>query len=121
VRIVRLDASLAEPIGPRPFAVELAAAVELASGEGEAHAYLVSFEAGGEIGPHTAEFGQLFLAVSGSGWVSAGDGVRTALREGEAAFFERGEVHSKGSETGLTALMVQVRDLEVAAPPARGR
>jgi hypothetical protein len=33
------------------------------------------------------------------------------LSEGEAAFIERGEVHSKGSETGLTALMVQVRDL----------
>jgi quercetin dioxygenase-like cupin family protein len=120
VQIVPLDPSLAEPIGPRPFAVELASAVKLAHGAGEAHAYLLSFEPGGEIGPHVAQFGQLFLAVSGDGWVSGADGVRTALREGEAAFFERGEVHSKGSETGLTALMVQVRDLEFAALAGRG-
>jgi hypothetical protein len=33
------------------------------------------------------------------------------LSEGEAAFISRGEVHSKGSEGGMTALMVQVRDL----------
>jgi quercetin dioxygenase-like cupin family protein len=120
VQIVPLDPSLAEAIGPRTFEVKLASAVELAAGAGEAHAYLLRFEPGGEIGPHAAEFGQLFLAVSGNGWVSGADGARTALSEGAAAFFERGEVHSKGSETGLTALMVQVRDLDVAAALARG-
>lgn len=35
------------------------------------------------------------------------------MAEGEAAFIHRGEVHSKGSETGMTALMIQVRDLAV--------
>jgi quercetin dioxygenase-like cupin family protein len=120
VQIVPLDPSLAHPIGPRLFEVRLASAVELAAGTGEAHAYLLSFEPGGAIGPHAAEFGQLFLAVSGDGWVSGRDGVRTALREGDAAFFERGEIHAKGSETGLTALMIQVRDLGVAAVLGRG-
>jgi hypothetical protein len=43
--------------------------------------------------------------------VAGGDGVRQTLATGEAAFIFRGETHSKGSETGLTALMVQVRDL----------
>jgi hypothetical protein len=37
------------------------------------------------------------------------------LAEGEAAFIARGEVHSKGSDVGMTAFMVQVRDLIAAS------
>ena len=111
MRILRLDASDAEPIGPRPYPVEKTASVKILEGSGEAHAYVLEFEPGGEIGPHEAGFGQLFVALSGSGWVAGADGERVALAEGDAAFFPRGDVHSKGSETGMTALMVQVRDL----------
>ena len=49
--------------------------------------------------------------LTGSGWVAGGDEQRIALAEGEAAFISRGEVHSKGSENGMTAFMLQVRDL----------
>lgn len=111
MRIVRPTENAAEPIGPRPYAVRKASSLEMAEGEGEAHAYVLYFEAGGEIGPHEAGYGQLFLALSGEGWVAGGDGVRQTLATGEAAFISRGEIHAKGSETGLTALMVQVRDL----------
>lgn len=111
MKILRLPARGFEPIGPRPYRVRLASSLEVAEGQGEAHAYVVHFEAGGEIGPHEAGFGQLFFAVRGSGWVAGGDGRRQALAEGEAALITRGEVHSKGSESGMTALMVQVRDL----------
>jgi quercetin dioxygenase-like cupin family protein len=111
MKILQLDASTAERISGRPYETTLAASVELAEGEGEAHAYVVHLEAGGVIGPHEAGFGQLFVALAGDGWVAGGDAARVPLSEGEAAFIERGEVHSKGSETGLTALMVQVRDL----------
>ena len=110
MKIVRPREKAAEPIGPRPYPVRKASSQEIARGEGEAHAYVLYFEAGGEIGPHQAGFGQLFLALSGDGWVAGGDGVHHALAAGEAAFISRGEVHSKGSETGLKALMVQVRD-----------
>ena len=43
-----------------------------------------------------------------------GDDQRIALREGEAALvrFEF-TMHSKGSESGMTAFMLQVRDLTV--------
>jgi quercetin dioxygenase-like cupin family protein len=109
VELLRFGRDIAEPIAA--FGSKLAASVELAAGEGEAHAYVVYFEAGGEIGPHEAEFGQLFFAVAGSGWVAGADGRRVRLGEGEAAFIRRGETHSKGSDTGMTALMVQVRDL----------
>jgi hypothetical protein len=55
--------------------------------------------------------GQLLFALSGDGWVAGDDGERLPLAEGQAAFISRGEIHSKGSETGLTALMLQVREL----------
>jgi quercetin dioxygenase-like cupin family protein len=115
MKILRIDASLAEPIGSRPYAVKLASSIAVAAGAGEAHAYVLYFEPGGEIGPHEAGFGQLFVALSGAGWVAGGDGERLPLAEGQAAFIERGETHAKGSETGLTALMVQVRDLAALA------
>ena len=111
MEILRLEAGLAEPIGPRPYDVRLTSALELVEGEGEAHAYVLYFAPGGEIGPHRAGFGQLLVALSGSGWVAGGDGERHDLPEGHAALITRGETHSKGSETGMTALMVQVRDL----------
>lgn len=111
IEILRFDANVAEPIGARPYEVKLASSIKLAEGGGEAHAYVVHLEPGGEIGPHEAGFGQLFFAVAGNGWVAGGDGERVPLAEGEAAFIRRGEIHSKGSENGLKALMVQVRDL----------
>lgn len=88
-----------------------ASAARLVHGAGEAHAYLLHFDAGGAIGRHEAGFGQLFVVVEGSGWVSGQDDVRTDVSAGDVALFHRGEFHGKGSETGMTAVMVQVRDL----------
>jgi hypothetical protein len=59
---------------------------------------------------------RLFLDVQigqSDGWVAGEDGVRHALRAGEAAFIRRGEIHSKGSESGVIALMVQVREFDL--------
>ena len=84
----------------------------LAQGRGEGHVYCIRIEPGGSIGPHEAGFGQLFLVVAGAGWVCGGDGVRQAVGIGRGVFIARGEIHAKGSDTGLTAIMVQLRDLE---------
>jgi quercetin dioxygenase-like cupin family protein len=111
MEILRFSASIAERIGQRPYDVRLASSIKLVEGEGEAHAYVVYFEPGGVIGPHEAGFGQILLAVAGSGWVAGADDQRVALAEGEAAFIHRGEMHSKGSESGMTAFMVQVRNM----------
>jgi quercetin dioxygenase-like cupin family protein len=115
MEILRFDAALAERIGRRPYEVKRAASIKVADGEGEVHAYVVYFEPGGEIGPHEAGFSQILFAIAGNGWVAGEDGERVSLAEGEAAFIHRGEIHSKGSETGMTALMVQVRDLTLFA------
>ena len=92
-----------------------AASAELATGAGDAHVHFVDIAAGGEIGPHVANFGQLFVCLAGEGWVASSDDVRAPLRGGQAAYFGRGERHSKGSATGLRALIVQVRDLHLLA------
>jgi quercetin dioxygenase-like cupin family protein len=99
------------------FASRAAASIQLAHGDGEAHVYAIHVEAGGEIGPHTAGFGQLFVVVTGRGWVREADGPRVDVECGEAAYFPRGTVHSKGSDHGMTAVMVQVRDLYRDLPP----
>ena len=94
-----------------------ASAQPLADGAGEAHVYAVHLGADGEIGPHPAGFGQLFLVVSGEAWVAGGDGVRHPVRAGQGAVIARGEVHGKGSEVGCTAIMIQLAELAPAADP----
>jgi quercetin dioxygenase-like cupin family protein len=100
----------------REFESTGASVIPLAGGEGEAHVSALSFEPGGRIGPHPAEFGQLLVPLTGSGWAAGADGVEFPLEPGQAAYFAPGEVHSKGSETGMTALMIQVRDLAISSP-----
>lgn len=89
-----------------------ARALELAAGRGETHVYTIRFEPGGEIGPHPAGFDQLFLVLDGEGWAADADGERKKLARGQAARFSRGETHSKGSESGMTALMIQIERME---------
>src|SRR6476469_4434126 len=88
-----------------------ASAVRLVHGAGEAHAYLLHFDAGGAVGRHEAGYGQLFVVVEGRGLVSGQDNVRTDVTAGDIVLFQRGEQHDKGSDTGMTAVIVQVRDL----------
>ena len=89
--------------------------VPIADGHGDAHLYFVTFEPSGFIGPHRAGFGQLFFPVFGSGWVAGEDGERVPVSPGDGGYISRGELHSKGSDAGMTGLIVQVRNLEVSA------
>jgi quercetin dioxygenase-like cupin family protein len=111
MRVVEFSRSCAQPI--ELFGSISASSVRLADGKGEAHVYCVYVGPGGSIGEHPTGFGQLFLVMDGSGWVTGADGSRVTLTAGQAAFFESGERHSKGSEGGMTALMVQVSSLQV--------
>lgn len=117
MQILTWPSDAAVPIGE--FGSQAAAAFPLASGSGEAHAYVVFLAPGGVIGPHPAGFGQLFVPLAGTGWVAGADGARRQVGPGQAACIARGEVHSKGSDRGLTALMVQVRDLVALAAAAQ--
>jgi len=88
-----------------------ASSVHLGTGTGDAHVYAIHIEPGGEIGPHEAGFDQLFIVVEGAGWAAGADGVQIPLDSGRAVIVHRGEIHSKGSETGMKAIMVQVSAL----------
>lgn len=110
MRIVRFTRDIAQPI--TLFDSAGAFSVALGDGRGETHVYCVQIDAGGSIGEHPAGLGQLFLVVEGSGWAAGADGVRVALHAGQGVYFERGERHSKGSDQGLTAIMVQGADLQ---------
>ena len=96
------------------YASRGASAQPLADGAGAAHVYAVHLAAGGEIGRHPAGFGQLFLVVAGEGWVAGADGVRHIVRAGQGAVIARGELHAKGSETGCSAVMLQLAELTPA-------
>jgi hypothetical protein len=122
MRVIEFNLGRANPI--ELYESAGAAGVTLGDGAGETHVHWLHFEAGGAIGEHRAGFGQLFLVVSGEGWATGGDGVRRSLAAGQGAFFERGEKHSKGTDTGMTVIMVQTHDLHPHAPqtssPQRG-
>jgi len=110
MKIVDFTPDRARPI--ELFESIAATSVPIGDGKGEAHVYAVRIAPGGEIGRHEAGFDQLFLVVEGSGWAEGGDGVREDLRAGRGAWFRKGEMHAKGSASGLTAIMVQVDRME---------
>lgn len=116
MRVIEFDRSDANDV--HEFASHNAKAVALGHGVGEAHAYCLFLGPGGVIGPHEAGFAQLFVVLKGTAWVAGADGVRRPVHSGQAAYIQRGEVHAKGSDVGLTALMLQVHDFELA-PGAR--
>jgi quercetin dioxygenase-like cupin family protein len=115
MRIIDFAPEHAAPV--TAYGSRAASAQTLGAGHGEAYVYVVHIGAGGEIGPHPAGFGQLFLVVAGEGWVAGGDGVRRPVRAGQGAAIERGEVHAKGSLTGLSAVMIQLAELAPERDP----
>jgi len=96
------------------FASRDAVSAHLAVGSGDSHAHIIEFRPGGSIGRHEAGFGQLFAVLTGSGWVSGDDECRVEVDAGDVVYFERGEWHAKGSDSGMRALVVQIRDLALA-------
>jgi quercetin dioxygenase-like cupin family protein len=114
MRVIDFFPSSAKPVDA--FGGMGASAVAIGEGQGKARVSCVYIEPGGSIGAHPTGSGQLFLVMAGSGWVSGADGKRVDLSTGQGALFENGETHAKGSEAGMTALMIQVSNLQ----PARG-
>lgn len=112
IRLFNFNQDMASPI--RAYASHGAHSSTIAHGSGASYAYTVYVEPGGAIGPHPAGFDQLFIVVKGSGWVRGSDGVQHALGECCGAFIPTGENHSKGSEEGMVALMVQASQFTLA-------
>jgi mannose-6-phosphate isomerase-like protein (cupin superfamily) len=77
----------------------------------EANAVVIEVGPGGVVGRHPAGVAQLFVVVSGSGWVSGADGVRETIHSAEAVLWERGEEHESGSEEGMTVVVLEAETL----------
>jgi hypothetical protein len=69
--------------------------------------HLASFGPGGTLGRHPTRLWQLFTVTSGSGWVSAADGVRQPIRAGQAVLWSPGEEHESGSDDGMSVVITQ--------------
>lgn len=82
--------------------------------EGGVQIGVFHFDGDSELGAHEATMPQLFLVVSGAGWVSGADGVCVPIAEGTAAFFARGERHASGSDGAMTAVVVEAESLDPA-------
>ncbi len=95
-----------------------ATSTELSNGSGESHVHILRFAPGGAVEPHPTGFAQLLVPITSAGWVSDHSGARHDLAVGQAAYLARGEMHAKGSASGMIALMVQVHDLELVIPRA---
>jgi len=74
-----------------------------------AHVSCMYLEAGGVIGHHQATIPQLFAVVEGEGWVRGESGERIPIHKGQAAFWEAGEWHETATDTGLTAIVIEVK------------
>lgn len=72
----------------------------------------INIEQGGIVGYHKAAVPQLFLVIKGEGWIEGEDNKRITLTSGEGVFWNKDEGHISGSETGLTALVIQSEKLE---------
>ncbi|AYV66704.1 cupin [Niallia circulans] len=66
----------------------------------------------GILANHQAPVPQLFHVVEGEGWVRDIDDRKLLIKKGEAVFWEQGEWHETGSDTGLTAFVIQASNLK---------
>lgn len=68
--------------------------------------------ANGTAGYHQATVPQLFLVVLGQGWVTGPTRERVPIAAGQAAFWEKGEWHESGSNSGMTAIVIESEALQ---------
>ena len=72
--------------------------------------------AGGCIRRHPATHPQILAVLEGSGTVSGADGGPEPIASGEAVFWEENEVHETRSASGMTALVLEARELAPRSP-----
>lgn len=72
---------------------------------------LITIQQNGIVGRHEAPVPQLFVVVEGEGWVEGEDGQRLLMKRGEAVLWNKGENHTSGTETRLTAIVLESEEL----------
>ncbi|PLR99222.1 cupin domain-containing protein [Bacillus sp. T33-2] len=64
------------------------------------------------LGMHVAPCPQLLLVVSGKGWVRVEGQDPIDVETGTAVFWEEGENHESGSDSGMTAIIIESGSLD---------
>ncbi|MFC1443156.1 hypothetical protein ABUW04_33460 [Streptacidiphilus sp. N1-10] len=95
-------------------------ATRIATGNGPVHLTHLKVEPGGTIGTHPATSPQMFLVITGDGWIAGPDGARSTITAGQGVCWDRTEDHTSGTENGLTAIAVEGTPLTLYAPEAPG-
>ena len=91
-------------------------ATRIAEGTGQVRLVCLTVESGGVIGTHPAAAAQLFLVVAGEGWAAGPNGDRVPISAGWGIRWDAGEIHTSGTETGLTVLSVEGDPLDLFEP-----
>ena len=91
-------------------------ATRVAAGTGRGGLTCLAVGPGGVIGRHPATGAQLFLVIAGQGWVAGPDGSRVPISAGWGVRWDAGEIHTSGTEAGLTALAVEGSPLDLFEP-----
>ena len=104
VRIFRFDPEVSIPIDQFGSDFRIG---RLTGDDTQGRVQILHLARGGLVGRHRAGLPQLFAVVTGSGWVSGGDGQRRQIKTGQAAVWEPDEEHDVGSNDGLMAVCVE--------------
>lgn len=91
-------------------------ATRIATGDGPVHLTHLKVEAGGTIGTHPAPSPQMFLMITGDGWIAGPDGTRTPITAGQGVCWDQGEDHTSGTENGFTAIAIEGVPLTLFSP-----
>ena len=76
---------------------------------------------GGRIRRHPASCPQILAVLEGAGMVSGAAGTAEPVVAGEAVFWREGEEHETTSASGLTALVIEGKDLDRFRRRSAGR
>lgn len=109
VKILRFGRGVAAAF--TQFGSEGALVSTVARTEGRVLVSALHLDGGGGLGRHQAVVNRLMLVVAGQGWVAGGDGEHQAIEPGRAAYWEAGEEHECGTDTGLIGVIVESKDL----------
>jgi hypothetical protein len=110
MRLFRFDPAVAHPITQYD-----SHGVSIGRGarySGDVQIGFFHIQAGGVVGYHPASAPQLFMVVTGEGWVRGEDEARMPIRPGQAAFWVAGEHHESGSDTGMAAVVIEGNGLD---------
>jgi quercetin dioxygenase-like cupin family protein len=67
----------------------------------------------GVIGCHQTTKDQLFVVVQGEGWVRGeSPESRRPIQTGQAAFWDEGEWHESGTETGMVVILIEGEEID---------